>query len=126
MTGRGTLSASPASVRFGHVSLGQQATRTVRITDTGNLPMTISGFAAPSVPFGTPVPVPAGITLGAGDSAVLPVTFTPQSRGTVTGTYTLTARDGRHPAQKLTIAVTGTGAPRRPAGRSPHRAGAGR
>lgn len=109
VTGQGTLSASPAPVSFGSVPLGQQATQTVSISNTGNLPMAISGFSAPGEPFGTPVPVPTGITLGAGDNAVLPVTFTPQSLGTVAGTYTLTASDGRNPAQKLTIPVSGTG-----------------
>ena len=113
VTGLGTLSASPASVSFGSVPLGQQASATVSITDSGNLPMTISRFSAPTVPFGTPVPVTAGITLDAGDTAMLPVTFTPQSVGAVTGTYTVTANDGHDPAQRLTIAVTGTGtAPR--------------
>jgi predicted lipoprotein with Yx(FWY)xxD motif len=109
VTGQGTLSASPASVSFGSVPLGQQHTQTVTISNTGNLPMAISGFSVPTVPFGTPVPVPTGITLGAGDTAVLPVTFTPQSLGAVSGTYTLTASDGHNPAQKLTIPVTGTG-----------------
>lgn len=107
--GQGTLSASPASVSFGSVPLGQQPTQTVTISNTGNLPMTISGFSAPTVPFGTPVPVPTGITLAPGDTAVLPVTFTPQSLGSVSGTYTLTASDGHNPVQKLTIPVTGTG-----------------
>ncbi len=109
VTGQGTLSASPASVGFGVVPFGQQAAKTVTISNTGNLPMTISGFSAPAVPFGTPVPVPTGITLGPDDTAVLPVTFTPQSLGTINGTYTLTASDGHNPAQKLTIAVAGTG-----------------
>jgi predicted lipoprotein with Yx(FWY)xxD motif len=109
VTGQGTLSASPALVSFGPVPLGQQATQTAGISNTGNLPMTISGFSAPTVPFGTPVPVPTGITLGPGDTAVLPVTFTPQSLGAASGTYTLTASDSQHPAQKLTIPVTGTG-----------------
>jgi predicted lipoprotein with Yx(FWY)xxD motif len=108
-TGQGTLSASPASVSFGSVPLGQQASQTASITNTGNLPMMISGFSAPTVPFGTPVPVSTGITLGAGDTAALPVTFTPQSLGAMSGTYTLTASDGHDPAQTLTIPVTGTG-----------------
>jgi predicted lipoprotein with Yx(FWY)xxD motif len=107
--GQGTLSASPASAGFGSVPLGQQHTQTVTISNTGNLPMTISGFSAPTVPFGTPVPVTTGITLNPGDTAVLPITFTPQSLGAIGGTYTLTASDGRDPAQKLIIPVTGTG-----------------
>ena len=109
VTGQGTLSASPASVSFGSVPLGQQATQTAVITNTGNLPMVISAFSTPTVPFGTPVPVSTGITLGAGETASLPVTFTPQSLGAMSGTYTLTANDGHSPPQKLAIPVTGTG-----------------
>ena len=71
--------------------------------------MVISAFSAPTVPFGTPVPVSTGITLGAGETASLPVTFTPQSLGAMSGTYTLTASDGHNPAQKIAIPVTGTG-----------------
>jgi predicted lipoprotein with Yx(FWY)xxD motif len=107
--GQGTLSASPAAVSFGQVQLGQQHTQTVTITNTGNLSMVIRGFSAPTVPFGTPVPVQTGITLGDGDTAELPVTFTPQSLGAVSGTYTLVASDGQNPPQRLTIPVTGTG-----------------
>jgi predicted lipoprotein with Yx(FWY)xxD motif len=109
VTGQGTLSASPASVSFGNVPLGQQHSQTVTIANTGNLPMMIKTFWSPTVPFGTPVPLPTAITLNAGDTAVLPVTFTPQSLGAVSGAYTVTASDGYNPAQKLTIAVTGTG-----------------
>ena len=109
VTGQGTLSAAPASVSFGQVQLGQQHTQTVTVTNTGNLSMVISGFSAPTVPFGTPVPVQTGITLGDGDTAELPVTFTPQSLGAVSGSYTLTASDGHSPPQRLTIPVTGTG-----------------
>jgi predicted lipoprotein with Yx(FWY)xxD motif len=107
--GQGALSASPASASFGSVPLGQQHTQTVAISNTGNLPMTISAFSAPTVPFGTPVPVTTGITLGPGDTAMLPVTFSPQSLGAVGGAYTLTASDGQHPAQTLTIPVAGRG-----------------
>ena len=57
MTGQGTLSALPASVSSGSVPLGRQATQTAVITNTGNLPMVISAFSTPTVPFGTPVPV---------------------------------------------------------------------
>jgi hypothetical protein len=109
VAGQGTLSASPATVAFGSVSLGQQASQSVDVTNTGNLPMTITGFTAPTVPFGTPAPVTTGITLDPGYDVVLPVTFTPQSQSTSSGTYTITASDGHNPAQTLPIAVSGTG-----------------
>jgi Abnormal spindle-like microcephaly-assoc'd, ASPM-SPD-2-Hydin/PQQ-like domain len=107
--GQGTLTASPTSVDFGSVSLGQQASQSVDVTNTGNLPMTITGFTAPTVPFGTPAPVTTGITLDPGYDVVLPVTFTPQSQSTTSGSYTITANDGHNTAQTLTIGVSGTG-----------------
>jgi hypothetical protein len=61
------------------------------------------------VPFGTPAPVTTGITLDPGYDVVLPVTFTPQSQSTTSGSYTITANDGHNPAQTLTIRVSGTG-----------------
>lgn len=109
VAGQGTLTASPASVSFGSVALGQQASQTVDITNTGNLPVTITGFSAPTVPFGTPVPVQNGISLSPGSDIVLPITFTPQSKTTTTGSYTLTMTDGQNPPQTLTIGVSGTG-----------------
>ena len=108
--GQGTLSAMPPSVSFGAVSLGQQATQAIDISNTGNLPMTITGFSAATVPFGTPDPVSTGITLDPGYDIQIPVTFAPQSHSTSSGTYTLTASDGHNAAQTLAIGVSGSGA----------------
>jgi hypothetical protein len=110
VAGQGTLTASPSSVSFGTVSLGQQATQSITVTNTGNLPMTITGFTAPAVPFGTPNPVTSGITLNPDDDIKIPVTFTPQSLSAISGNYVLTASDGQNPAQTLTIGVSGSGA----------------
>jgi hypothetical protein len=107
--GRGTLSASPAPVSFGNVPLGQQVSQNVTVTNTGNLPMKITGFTAPGVPFGTPDPVTTGISVSPMSAITFPVTFTPQSAATTTGTYRLTATDGHNAPQTLTINVSGTG-----------------
>jgi hypothetical protein len=108
-TGQGALTASPAPAAFGNVALGQQASQPVDVTNTGNLPMRITGFTAPGAPFGTPEPVMTGLSLTPGSDIQFPVTFTPQSESTTTGTYTLTATDGRNPPRTLTIGVSGTG-----------------
>ena len=110
IAGRGTLTVTSGSADFGPVSLGQQASQTLNISNTGNLPMTITGYRAPAVPFGTPTPVSTGLSLNPGDDLRLPVLFTPQSTGTVTGAYQLTATDSSNPPQSLTIGVSGTGA----------------
>jgi hypothetical protein len=109
VAGQGTLSASPATVSFGSVPLGQSPTQTVDVTNSGNLPVTITGAAAPTAPFGLPEPVSAGLTLDPGYDLQVPVTFTPTSAGTVTGTYRLTASDGHNAPQTLVVAVSGTG-----------------
>ena len=71
--------------------------------------MTVTGFTQPGTPFGTPetVPVSAGFTLPPGDDVDIPVTFTPQSKSATSGAYTLTASDGFHSPQTLTIGNTG-------------------
>ena len=109
MAGQGTLTAAPGSVSFGSVPLGQTSTQTVSLTNTGNLPITITGTTAPGVPFGLPAPVSSGITLDPGYDLQVPVTFTPQSAGPVSGTYQLTSSDGHNPAQTVTVPITGTG-----------------
>ena len=111
IVGRGTLTSQPGSVAFGDVALGQQASGSVNVSNTGNLPMTVTGFTQPGTPFGTPetVPVSAGFTLPPGDDVDIPVTFTPQSKSATSGAYTLTASDGFHSPQTLTIDVSGTG-----------------
>lgn len=107
--GQGTLSASPASVSFGSVPLGQRGEQAVTVTNTGNLPVTITGFSAPAAPWGTPDPVQPGLTLDPGYDLQLPVTFAPQSESATTGTYRFTTTDGRNPPQTLAITVSGTG-----------------
>jgi hypothetical protein len=109
VTGQGTLTASPAAVSFGAVPLGQSPSQAIDVTNTGNLPVTITGTAAPGVPFGIPDPVSTGLTLDPGNDLQVPVTFTPDSAGQVSGTYQLTASDGRNAPQTVTVTVSGTG-----------------
>lgn len=102
------LTPSPASVSFGSVPVGTQATQTIDLTNTGNLPATIRATAPPPVPFGDPSPVPANLPLNPGYDIEVPVTFTPPSAGAVAGSYGFTWTDaaGTH---SLSVPVTGTG-----------------
>jgi hypothetical protein len=110
VAGQGTLAARPASASFGQVSLGKTASRAVTLTNSGNLPVTVTRFTAPGVPFGTPTPITSGVSINAGSSVSLPVTYAPQSLGASAGSYQVTVTDGRHPASTVTIPVSGTGA----------------
>jgi hypothetical protein len=109
VTGQGTLSAAATTADFGSVPLGQQATQTIDITNTGNLPLTMTGSGPPGLPFGVPDPVATGLPLGPGYDLQVPVTFTPTNQGPATDTYRFTATDGQHPPQTVTITLTGTG-----------------
>lgn len=102
-----TLTPSPASVSFTSVPLGHQAQQVITVTNTGNLPATITGTAVPPLPFGTPTAVASGLPVNPGYSLSIPVTFTPTSVGTVSARYRLTWTDaaGTH---TLTVPVTGT------------------
>ncbi len=102
------MSLSPSSVGFGSIPVGSQATQTIELTNSGDLPATITATSPPQVPFGNPDPVPAGLTLDPGEGISIPVTLTPPSAGKVTGRYRFTWTDvtGTH---KFTVTLTGAG-----------------
>ena len=85
VAGQGKLTAQPAAVGFGQVSLGQTASRAVTLTNSGNLPVTVTRFTAPGFPFGTPTPITSGASINAGSSVSLPVTYAPQGLGASAG-----------------------------------------
>ena len=84
----GQLAINPVSVSFGTVAVGDGASYTMVLSNTGDRELTISratvsgqGFSAamPALPF----------TLDAGQSIGLNVTFAPQSSGAATGSLSL-------------------------------------
>jgi outer membrane protein assembly factor BamB len=112
IAGRSRFVVSRASVNFGNVPVGVQATRTVTVTNAGNLPATIVASTPPAVPFGMPATVQRGQPLNPGYSITVPITFTPSGVGAVTGQYRLAWTDarGRHTAG---FGVRGEGVPPR-------------
>jgi hypothetical protein len=117
LTGTGVADVTPTltgttSLSFGSVPVGQQATKTITVTNTGNLPAVITATNSLPVPFGTPDPVAAGLPVNPGPLYIVnvPVTFTPASPGVIDSTYQVTWTDalGTH---VLKVPLTGTGAP---------------
>lgn len=100
---------SGSGVNFGNVALGQASTKTVTLTNTGDMPVKITKVTTPAVPFGTPAGPALNTLVAPGASVSFPVTFTPQARGGTAGTYTVTTTDG-FTTRTTTISVAGTGA----------------
>jgi hypothetical protein len=115
LTGTGVADVTPtltgtASLSFGSVPVGQQATKTITITNTGNLPAVITATSSLAIPFETSAPVAADLPVNPGPLYVVnvPVTFAPTSPGVVDSTYQVTWTDatGTH---VLKVPLTGTG-----------------
>ncbi|MEU7016042.1 choice-of-anchor D domain-containing protein [Streptomyces sp. NPDC046385] len=107
VTGEARLTVTPTSTDFGTVKVGQSVTKTFDISNTGNIPLTITKAKPPAAPFHVTNPLSEGQVLGPEDVVHQAVTFSPTSLGTVQAVYALTSDDG-HGA--LNENLTGTGA----------------
>ena len=78
-----SASIAPASFEFGPSRTGETTTDTVRVINTSASSYTLAAIAlAPAGPFLSPTPItPATTTLEAGETVVLPISFTPTSLG---------------------------------------------
>jgi outer membrane protein assembly factor BamB len=108
ISGQGHLEFSPATLGFGTLVQGTSATRTFTITNTGNVPVTITKAKAPAGAFSSSDPLPEGLVIGPEQSVRQSVTFAPTTNGTQSATYEVTGDAGQG-AQYETL--TGTGAP---------------
>jgi hypothetical protein len=93
LTGTGTaatqsLSASPSTLSFGNVQVGNNASQTVTITNTGNTSVTISGVTATGSGY-TATGITSGLILSANQTATLTVTFAPAGLGSATGSVSI-------------------------------------
>jgi hypothetical protein len=100
-----SLTLSPASLNFGTVNVGQRATLSVSVTNSGTMPVTFLGLTASGDYSYSAGSCPAiGSKLAVGDQCVLTVTFMPSTVGTRTGTLSLTNDATQLP---LTVALSG-------------------
>ncbi len=102
------LNISPWPLDFGAVPIGGTATKTFSITNTGNVPVTITKAKAPDSDFSSASPLPEGQVIGPDQTYVQQVTFTPTSVGSETAQYEMTSDDGQG-ARYLPITGTATG-----------------
>jgi len=104
------VTAATPTVDFGPVPVGQTVMKTVHVTNTGNVPATVSVPAVPRPPFHSRFHVFAGLPFSPGYSLTIPVTFTPARAGTFTTPYVFHWQD-RLGSHSLTVILTGTGVP---------------
>jgi hypothetical protein len=106
----GGVSASPTSLDFGSVNVGQtSAAKTITVTNTGGASATVNLSA--SGPFTVS---PSSLTLAANNgTGTASVTFKPTGAGPANGSLTVTINGQSTPA--ASVSVTGTGAALTPA-----------
>jgi hypothetical protein len=107
ITGAPHLTISPITIDFGQTPVGESVTRAFDISNTGNIVLTITKAAPPTVPFAANNPIAEGQQLNPGDVIHQSITFAPSSVGAATGTYLITGNDGQG---QQTVTFGGTGA----------------
>jgi hypothetical protein len=103
--GAGILSPSVTSVSFGSVAVGNTATQSLTVTNTGLGTVTIASAALTGAGFTVVGGNPAG-TIGVGQSSTIQIQFAPTSAGAVNGSLTVVSDASNSP---LAISITGTG-----------------
>src|SRR5277367_6925611 len=113
VTGKGTTPAvtgvaieiSPSSVSFGNVAMGQSATKTLTLTNTGTEALSVSGISVAGTGFTASGPhLP--ISLAAGQSTSISAVFKPTAGNADTGTITITSNAAGSPSL---VALSGPG-----------------
>ena len=104
------LTASPTSLTYTNVTVGQTSSQTETLTNTGGTSATISAVAASGTGFSISGITPP-VTLTPGQSTSFTVTFAPTCVSTFTGTVTVSS-NASNPS--LSIPLSGTAVGRRP------------
>lgn len=97
-----TLSASPASVAFGNVTVGTTATQNDQITNTGNAAVDITTISATGTGFS--VTGGSNTILSPNQSVTVTVGFNPQTAGPASGSLTVSSN-----ALALNVSLSGSG-----------------
>ena len=100
----GQLQANPASVSFGSVNAGGNATQQIILNNTGTAAVQISSIAASGAGFSVNG-ITTPFTLNATATATLNVVFAPTTGGSASGSVTVTSNATNSP---LTISLSGT------------------
>ena len=100
-----SVSLSTTSLAFGNVQIAMTSTLPLTITNLGGSPLTITGIATTSPRFTFS---PATLTVPAGGTGTLSVTFSPTAAGVVNATLTANTNAPATPTISVTLSGTGT------------------
>jgi len=103
----GTLVISTRAVNFGNVAIGQTATATISLSNTGSASIQIDQIQLQGAAFALTGQNNAPVSVAAGNSYSLGVSFSPTSAGTTTGALVLTSSLSSD--SQVTVALSGTG-----------------
>ena len=87
------------------MAVGKTATLNLKLQNTGNSPVKISGVTVAGTGYNA-MGIPAGLTVGPQSTAMLSVMLTPKTAGNATGTVSITSNASD---SKVTVALSGTG-----------------
>jgi len=111
LTGVGELVASPGTVSFGAVSIGQGASNIVSLQNAGTAPIDITQLSLTGQPFTLVAPSNLPITLAAGATYHLNLQFNPTAPGAATGQLTIASNSSSTGTAVISLGGTGTAAP---------------
>jgi hypothetical protein len=110
----GVLIASPSTVTFGSVPIGQTASTTVSLLNQGSSPIQIAQLNLSGQPFSVVGPTSLPVTLAAGATYSLNIQFNPTAAGTATGQLAIANNSLTTAPQVINLSGTGassTGSP---------------
>ncbi|KAA9154184.1 choice-of-anchor D domain-containing protein [Amycolatopsis acidicola] len=104
LTGKAQLTLEPSVLDFHTVPVGQSATMSFTVSNTGTIPMQITKAKAPAGVFSVASAdqLPEGLPISPGAEVTVKVTFTPTDANPATSAYEITADDGST-AQTVTL-----------------------
>jgi len=102
--GLASLAVSPSPLVFGLAEIGSSISRTIRVVNTGNIPLQISSIQT-STPVFTPPAVPP--VIAPGTYSDLSVSFSPQNPGLVNGMLIILSNSATQP--NFQVPLTGQG-----------------
>jgi hypothetical protein len=100
----GQLTASPTNLSYGNVTVGSSSILSVTLSNMGGTSVSISNLTLSGAGLSASG-VSSGLTIAAGSSATLNVTFAPSASGTLNGSVTITSNATN---STVTISLLGT------------------